>query len=178
MLGPLLAMPSGQGLNMTILAILKVNRANWLLVLEIKLELRKNVSTIDKISLLAGQHYNDTIWYKMIQYMIQYDTMFVWSISNHSGWHFLTPVKRDWVGLTWNFMICLYASRHKPDGSLCSIQSLQLTIHSSVPRVHGDIMEITYGWHMGIPHLDTWNFMERWSLDLAGGPKFTACCFS
>ena len=57
MLGPLLAMPSGQGLNMTILAILKVNRANWLLVLEIKLELRKNVSTIDKISLLAGQHY-------------------------------------------------------------------------------------------------------------------------
>ena len=56
MLGPLLAMPSGQGLNMTILAILKVNRANWLLVLEIKLELRKNVSTIDKISLLAGQH--------------------------------------------------------------------------------------------------------------------------
>ena len=30
MLGPLLAMPSGQGLNMTLLAILKVNRANWL----------------------------------------------------------------------------------------------------------------------------------------------------
>ena len=57
MLGPLLAMPSGQGLNMTILAILKVNRANWLLVLEIKLELRKNVSTIDKISLLVRQHY-------------------------------------------------------------------------------------------------------------------------
>ena len=28
MLGPLLAMPSGQGLNMTLLAILKVNRAN------------------------------------------------------------------------------------------------------------------------------------------------------
>ena len=27
MLGPLLAMPSGQGLNMTLLAILKVNRA-------------------------------------------------------------------------------------------------------------------------------------------------------
>ena len=57
MLGPLLAMPSGQGLNMTLLAILKVNRANWLLVLEIKLELRKNVSTIDKISLLVRQHY-------------------------------------------------------------------------------------------------------------------------
>ena len=57
MLGPLLAMPSGQGLNMTILAILKVNRTNWLLVLEIKLELRKNVSTIDKISLLVRQHY-------------------------------------------------------------------------------------------------------------------------
>ena len=56
MLGPLLAMPSGQGLNMTILPILKVNRANWLLVLEIKLELRKNVSTIDKISLLVRQH--------------------------------------------------------------------------------------------------------------------------
>ena len=34
MLGPLLAMPSGQGLNMTLLAILKVNGANWLLVLE------------------------------------------------------------------------------------------------------------------------------------------------
>jgi len=32
MLGPLLAMPSGQGLNMTLLAILKVNGANWLLV--------------------------------------------------------------------------------------------------------------------------------------------------
>ena len=59
MLGPLLAMPSGQGLNMTLLAILKVNRANWLLVLEIKLELRKNVSTIDKISLLVRQHYYD-----------------------------------------------------------------------------------------------------------------------
>ena len=29
MLGPLLAMPSGQGLNMTLLAILKVNRANY-----------------------------------------------------------------------------------------------------------------------------------------------------
>jgi hypothetical protein len=28
MLGPLLAMPSGQGLNMTLLAILKVNGAN------------------------------------------------------------------------------------------------------------------------------------------------------
>jgi hypothetical protein len=42
--------------NMTLLAILKVNRANWLLVLEIKLELRKNVSTIDKISLLVRQH--------------------------------------------------------------------------------------------------------------------------
>ena len=57
MLGPLLAMPSGQGLNMTLLAILKVNGANLLLVLEIKLELRKNVSTIDKISLLVRQHY-------------------------------------------------------------------------------------------------------------------------
>ena len=56
MLGPLLAMPSGQGLNMTLLAILKVNGANWLLVLEIKLELRKKVSTIDKISLLVRQH--------------------------------------------------------------------------------------------------------------------------
>ena len=30
MLGPLLAMPSGQGLSMTLLAILKVNGANWL----------------------------------------------------------------------------------------------------------------------------------------------------
>ena len=57
MLGPLLAMPSGQGLNMTVLAILKVNGANWLLVLEIKLELRTNVSSIDKISLLVRQHY-------------------------------------------------------------------------------------------------------------------------
>ena len=57
MLGPLLAMPSGQGLNMTLLAILKVNGASWLLVLEKKNELRKNVSTIDKISLLARQHY-------------------------------------------------------------------------------------------------------------------------
>ena len=56
MLGPLLAMPSGQGLNMTLLSILKVNGANWLLVLEIKLELRKKVSTIDKISLLVRQH--------------------------------------------------------------------------------------------------------------------------
>ena len=56
MLGPLLAMPSGQGLNMTLLAILKVNGANRLLVLEIKLELRKEVSTIDKISLLVRQH--------------------------------------------------------------------------------------------------------------------------
>ena len=42
---------------MTLLAILKVNRANRLLVLEKKLELRKNVSTIDKISLLVRQHY-------------------------------------------------------------------------------------------------------------------------
>jgi hypothetical protein len=56
MLGTLLAMPSGQGLNMTLLAILKVNGANRLLVLEIKLELRKEVSTIDKISLLVRQH--------------------------------------------------------------------------------------------------------------------------
>ena len=73
MLGPLLAMPSGQGLNMTLLAILKVNRANWLLVLEIKLELRKKVSTIDKISLLVRQHYcfstgegvatSDSLWH-------------------------------------------------------------------------------------------------------------------
>ena len=41
MLGPLLAMPSGQGQNMSFLAILKSNWANWLLVLEIKLELGK-----------------------------------------------------------------------------------------------------------------------------------------
>ena len=51
MLGPLLAMPSGQGLNMTFLAILKVNRANWLLVLE------KNWSCGKMFLLLTRYHY-------------------------------------------------------------------------------------------------------------------------
>ena len=51
MLGPLLAMPSGQGLNMTLLAILKVNRANWLLVLE------KNWSCGKMFLLLTRYHY-------------------------------------------------------------------------------------------------------------------------
>ena len=51
MLGPLLAMPSGQGQNMSFLAILKVNLANWLLVLEKKLELGK------KFLLLTRYHY-------------------------------------------------------------------------------------------------------------------------
>ena len=54
--GPLLAMPSGQGLNMTLLAILKVNGANWLLVLEKNWSCGKK-TTIDKISLLSRQHY-------------------------------------------------------------------------------------------------------------------------
>jgi hypothetical protein len=51
MLGPLLAMPSGQGLNMTLLAILKVNRADWLLVLE------KNWSCGKMFLLLTRYHY-------------------------------------------------------------------------------------------------------------------------
>ena len=51
MLGPLLAMPSGQGLNMTLLAILKVNGANWLLVLE------KNWSCGKMFLLLTRYHY-------------------------------------------------------------------------------------------------------------------------
>ena len=51
MLGPLLAMPSGQGLNMTLLAILKVIRANWLLVLE------KNWSCGNMFLLLTRYHY-------------------------------------------------------------------------------------------------------------------------
>ena len=51
MLGPLLAMPSGQGLNMILLAILKVNRANWLLVLE------KNWSCGKMFILLTRYHY-------------------------------------------------------------------------------------------------------------------------
>ena len=51
MLGPLLAMPPGQGLNMTLLAILKVNGANWLLVLE------KNWSCGKMFLLLTRYHY-------------------------------------------------------------------------------------------------------------------------
>ena len=51
MLGPLLAMPRGQGLNMTLLAILKVNGANWLLVLE------KNWSCGKMFLLLTRYHY-------------------------------------------------------------------------------------------------------------------------
>ena len=50
-LGPLLAMPSGQGLNMTLLAILKVDGANWLLVLE------KNWSCGKMFLLLTRYHY-------------------------------------------------------------------------------------------------------------------------
>ena len=58
MLGPLLAMPSGQGLNMTLLAILKVNRANWLLVLE------KNWSCGKMFLLLTRYHdWSDNIIY-------------------------------------------------------------------------------------------------------------------
>ena len=44
-------MPSGQGLNMTLLAILKVNGANWLLVLE------KNWSCGKMFLLLTRYHY-------------------------------------------------------------------------------------------------------------------------
>ena len=51
MLCPLLAMPSGQGLNMTLLAILKVNGANWLLVWE------KNWSCGKMFLLLTRYHY-------------------------------------------------------------------------------------------------------------------------
>ena len=59
MLGPLLAIPSGQGLNMTLLAILKVNRANWLLVLE------KKWSCGKMFLLLTRYHYwSDNIRFK------------------------------------------------------------------------------------------------------------------
>ena len=60
MLGPLLAMPSGQGLNMTLLAILKVNGANWLLVLE------KNWSCGKMFLLLTRYHYwlDNIIYYQ------------------------------------------------------------------------------------------------------------------
>ena len=51
MLGPLLAMPSGQGLNTTLLAILKVNGTNWLLVLE------RNWSCGKMFLLLTRYHY-------------------------------------------------------------------------------------------------------------------------
>jgi hypothetical protein len=51
MLGPLLAMPSGQGLNMTLLAILKENGPNRLLVLE------KNWSFGKMFLLMTRYHY-------------------------------------------------------------------------------------------------------------------------
>jgi hypothetical protein len=71
MLGPLLAMPSGQGQSMSFLAILKSNQANRLLVLEIKLELGKKVSTIDKVSLLARQHYYIIMGFKWLRLAVE-----------------------------------------------------------------------------------------------------------
>jgi hypothetical protein len=58
----LLAMPSGQGLNMTLLAILKVNGANGLLVLE------KNWSCGKMFLLLTRYHY----WLDNIIYIYTY----------------------------------------------------------------------------------------------------------
>ena len=61
MLGPLLAMPSGQGLESEHDSF--GNKWSWLTFsIGEKLELRKNVSTIDKISLLAWQHYRADIF--------------------------------------------------------------------------------------------------------------------
>ena len=57
-------MPSGQGLNMTLVAILKVNGANWLLVLEKKWSWKK-VSTIAMfgplLAMPSGQGLNMTL---------------------------------------------------------------------------------------------------------------------
>ena len=78
MLGPLLAMPSGQGLNMTLLAILKVNGANWLLVLE------KNWSCGKMFLLLTRYHYwLDNIRWVMMIYLLK---MVIYLLKNGDVW--------------------------------------------------------------------------------------------
>ena len=98
MLGPLLAMPSGQGLNMPLLAILKVNGANWLLVLE------KNWSCGKMFLLLTRYHYwLDNTMYFVYWSMRVFDSVQPGSLTQHlrrKSWSKDDPAEKN--NLIWN----------------------------------------------------------------------------